>query len=167
MDISYKIGNGKFNYRVAGVLIHDNKVLLDTEEGFDFWNLPGGRVKMFESTTQALQREIFEELGTKPTIERLLWVTENLFNMSSWGNIHELCFYYLISFPKASEIYQKQTFVIQEVVEGKARMLSFKWVDIAALKTLNIKPEFLKNGIQALPSYPEHIVINELEILEY
>ena len=54
-DISYKIGSGRFQYRVGGVLIHDNKVLLGTDERIDFWALPGGRVSMFESSVQALQ----------------------------------------------------------------------------------------------------------------
>ena len=60
-DVSYKTENEMFNYRVGGVVLHDSKILLTTEDHLDFWYLPGGRVRLFESSEKALQREITEE----------------------------------------------------------------------------------------------------------
>lgn len=162
MNISYKIGDGTFNYRVAGVLIHDNKVLLATDQRTGFWYLPGGRVEMFESSAQTLQREMVEELSVTPTIQRLLWISENMFTVSQRGNVHELCFYYLMSLPDNSELYQKESFEVIELVEGKSKKLSFKWFDIATIDAIDFKPAPLKERIKALPNCPEHIVINEM-----
>jgi len=163
MNISYKIGNGTFNYRTCGVLLHDNKVLVVTEEHLDFCYFPGGRVQIFESSTLALAREISEELGVAPTIERLLWVAESMFYLSAWDrNVHELCFYYSIHLPQNSELYKKQSFVTHGVIDGQKTTLNFTWVDIGTLGKKNLKPEFLQNKLQALPEFPEHVIINEL-----
>jgi len=163
MNISCKLGNGLFNYRVAAVLLYDNKVLLESDERFDFLNLPGGRVEMFETSAQALVREIHEELGEKPTIERLLWVAESMFNQQLRGDVHEVCYYYLIRLPKDSEMYQKESFELTETVGDKTKILSFTWVALEMLGAVNLKPAWLlKNRIQMLPAYPEHIVVNEL-----
>lgn len=115
---------------------------------------------MFEPSTQALQREIIEELGEKPTIERLLWTTENMFYLSLWGSkVHELCLYYLISLPKYSEIYQQESFVMNEVDEDKVKILTFRWFDIATLEDVHIKPNFVKTSMRALPLAPEHLMV--------
>ena len=71
-DISFKTECGRFNYRIAGVVIHEGKVLLMTEDRIDFWYLPGGRAHMFESSVQALQREIQKKLGEAPAMDRFI-----------------------------------------------------------------------------------------------
>lgn len=164
MDISCKIGTGKFNYRVAFVLLHDNKVLLTTDERFDFWSLPGGRVKMFESSAQAVQRELLEELGIKPSSERLVWVTEAMFHLSIWNsNVHELCFYYVLELRKDASIYQQNSITVDDtLVDGIKNKLTFTWFDMGALAEVNLKPEWLKKRLHALPDCSEHIVVNEL-----
>ena len=42
---------GNFHYRVAGVAMHDARVLLQRTEIDDFWSLPGGHVELHESTS--------------------------------------------------------------------------------------------------------------------
>jgi len=49
-DITLKTEEGRFNYRVGGVILCDGKVLLLTEDRFDFWYLPGGRAYLFETS---------------------------------------------------------------------------------------------------------------------
>lgn len=60
--ITFERDHNKFNFRVAGIAIHNNRILLHTTEKDDFWNLPGGRVEFNESTDQTIIREIKEEL---------------------------------------------------------------------------------------------------------
>ena len=163
MNISYKIGDGTFNYRVAGVLIYERKVLLATDQRTGSWYLPGGRVEIFESSAQALEREMVEELAVTPIIDHLLWVSEGMFSINSWGNVHELCFYYLMSLPNNSELYQKESFEVVEVVDDTNKISSFKWFDIATINQVDFKPAFIKERINALPDCLEHIVINEME----
>lgn len=61
----------------VGVLIDDQgRILLakrhaDAHQG-DLWEFPGGKVESGETTTQALQRELYEELGVRVTQSRPL-----------------------------------------------------------------------------------------------
>jgi ADP-ribose pyrophosphatase YjhB (NUDIX family) len=55
-------------YRVSAkaVIVQDNKILLVKENIHDWWGLPGGGVDHGESASEALHREITEELGLSP-----------------------------------------------------------------------------------------------------
>lgn len=55
--ITFERENNKFNFRVSGIAIHNNRLLLHTTLTDDFWNLPGGRVEFNESTDQTIIRE--------------------------------------------------------------------------------------------------------------
>lgn len=46
MDISFKTGNEKFNYRVCAIIVHDEKILAMHDERSPYFYLPGGRVKL-------------------------------------------------------------------------------------------------------------------------
>ncbi len=55
----------KVEIRVAGILIHQGKILLAEHEkaGERYWVIPGGRLKFGETLKEALLREIKEETG--------------------------------------------------------------------------------------------------------
>ena len=67
-DISFKIDNNKFNYRVCAIIINDNKILTLRDEVSPYYHLPGGRVQIGETAEEALLREIREELEVNATI---------------------------------------------------------------------------------------------------
>lgn len=76
MDISYKYGNQKFNYRVCAMIISGNKILAMHDEQSPYFYLPGGRVTMGETAEQAVVREVQEELGVTPKITRPVWLNQ-------------------------------------------------------------------------------------------
>jgi 8-oxo-dGTP diphosphatase len=49
--------------KLAWIFIHEQKVLVTRSKGKDTWYLPGGKREAGESDTEALVREVFEELG--------------------------------------------------------------------------------------------------------
>ncbi len=61
-DISLKIETGKFNYRVAGLIINNDKLLVMKSPKVPYFYLPVGRVKFNETAQDAIMREIYEEL---------------------------------------------------------------------------------------------------------
>ena len=43
MDITFHTGEGRFNYRVCAIFLHQNKVLAMRDERSPYYYLPGGR----------------------------------------------------------------------------------------------------------------------------
>ena len=58
----------------AGVLFTDDqdRILMVVPTYKDYYDIPGGYVEHGETPYEAAQREVFEELGIKPPIGRLL-----------------------------------------------------------------------------------------------
>lgn len=155
--INFKIDNGVFNFRVAGLLFHENKVLVHRLIKDDFYAFPGGRVEMFETTETTIVREMNEELDINVKVNRLLWMCEDFFDHND-NKYHEICFYYLIEYKDNNILNKGDLFYI---TEGKNEF-EFKWVDIKDIKNEIIYPVFIKEKIQDLPKKIERIVeINE------
>lgn len=62
------------------------RVLLSHRGDFNVWNLPGGRLDSGESLADAAAREVREETGIVPHIERLV----GLYYASGWGRLTAL-----------------------------------------------------------------------------
>ena len=92
-----------FSYRVAGVAIHDDKVLVHRSIIDDFWSLPGGRCEFLEISKDALIREMKEEIGVNIKIIRPLYFVENFFYFEG-KDYHEISIFYLTEFPLDSEL---------------------------------------------------------------
>ncbi|MFW9922724.1 MAG: NUDIX hydrolase [Candidatus Thorarchaeota archaeon] len=152
--------NGKFNYRVAGLLIQNNKVLLQRAEIDDFWTLPGGEINFFETFEQAIEREIMEEIQVKVKVERIVWLLENFFEYHNekYHSI-EVC---LLLTPLDSEdkIGKDEFYGIEEYYlpekYGKLKLI-FKWMPIDELDNLNLKPKKLKQELKTIPKTIKHI----------
>jgi ADP-ribose pyrophosphatase YjhB (NUDIX family) len=151
--ITFEQDSKRFNHRVAGVSLRDGRVLLHRAETEDFWTLPGGRVELLEPSAEALRREMQEELGIEVEVERLLWVVENFFEYDKKA-YHELAFYFLVSFPANSPLYDKPAFQGNE--EG-VRLL-FQWFPLDTLETVRLYPSFLRAALQILPDAVTHVV---------
>ncbi len=156
--ISFPVAGGRFHHRAAGVCVDDGYVLLHRSVDDDFWGLPGGRVEFGEASSQAIVREMREELGLEARTERLLWVVENFFTRGEMRR-HALGMYYLISFPRDAAIYDKtRTHEGVEDVEDSQLRLLFRWFPIETLPEVRLFPTFLRAGLHELPLHPAHIV---------
>ncbi len=156
--ITYTEGKNRFNYRVVGILIHNNKVLLHKVETDDFWSMPGGRVELIESSENALKREMAEELSINVTIDRLIWVVENFFNYENM-DYYELSLFYLMNTPANCDLLKKKTFFGDE--EGIK--LIFKWFDISELGKIRLFPTFLRKSLKSIPETIQHIIHTDID----
>ena len=154
MDVSFDKGDTRFVYRVVGVALHGDRVLIHRAEIDDFWSLPGGRPTLMESSEDALAREMHEELGDEVCIRRLLWVVENFFEYVGRPH-HELGLYFLMSIPEESGLWEKG-----EEFDGDENglRLIFRWCPIASLDQIRIVPSFLYQALTDIPAEPRHIV---------
>ena len=155
-----------FVYRVAGVAIHDNKLLIHRSVIDDFWSLPGGRCEFLEISKDALMREMREEIGVEIKIIRSLYFVENFFNFEG-KDYHELSIFYQMDFPPDSKIvFENDTFYGKErelgfegdEFHGKELELIFKWVNLNQLDTLRLYPLFLRKSLKNLKPFPEHVI---------
>ncbi|MGX4687348.1 NUDIX hydrolase [Vagococcus sp. JNUCC 83] len=77
-DIRVVIGDSKFDVRACGILRQEGCVLT-TIESDGTKTLPGGAVKIGETSEQAVIREFKEEAGMTISVDSLLSVIENRF----------------------------------------------------------------------------------------
>lgn len=64
-----------FKVRCRALIIHDGKMfVVKHAENATFWALPGGHLESGEGIEEGLVREITEELGIVPVIDRLVYV---------------------------------------------------------------------------------------------
>ena len=148
------IASDYLNYRVAGVCVHEDHVLLHREEKDDFWVMPGGRSHQYELSRDALIREMDEEILTRVEILRLLWVVENFFEYFG-ERLHEIAFYYQMSLPENSPFRDvEEDFTGQE---GDVTLF-FHWFRIDEIAGVRLPPTFLRTALNALPDSPVHII---------
>lgn len=149
MDITFIVGNEKFNYRVCAVIISDGKILAMRDDRSPYYYLPGGRVAMGEAAEGAVIREVREELGVTAKIERPLWLNQAFFTEDVDGlNYHELCIYYLMDISD-TDLHSKGKIFTSK--EGN-RTHTFEWLEFERLKDEYFYPLFLKKEIFNLPS---------------
>ena len=70
-SIKIKTNDYNFKFRVSGLVIRNNKVLLVDMDDSGFLCLPGGYVELGETTEEAVKRELIEEIGKDVTIKNL------------------------------------------------------------------------------------------------
>ncbi|MEO6890045.1 MAG: NUDIX hydrolase [Ktedonobacteraceae bacterium] len=155
--IAFDRGPARFNYRIVGIALHNNQVLLHKAVHERFWALPGGRAEMLESATETLRREMREELGLAVQVERLVWIVED-FYWDAARKTHELALYFLMSLPPDCALYTSPgPFKGQE----EHNPLIFQWFPCADLEQITLYPTFLQRALKSLPAGIEHIVIDE------
>lgn len=135
-DVVIKTDKQKFNFRVAVIPYNNNnQVLLQRVENEEYLSLIGGRVKLGETTANALLREVQEELGILINQKNLdlVYVCENFFKIND-KDIHELLFIYK---------YALNSNISYKVIDKEN--VKAEWFKIEDLKNLNIKPAIVKN----------------------
>ena len=149
MDLSFRVDNQKFNYRVCAVILSEGKILTVYHSApSPYYSLPGGRVTMDETAEQAVVREVQEELGVTPKISRHLWLDQAFFTNDADGlRYHELCIYFLMDLSDTDLMKKGNSFTR---AEGNLTH-TFEWLEFDRLKDESFYPAFLKKEIFNLP----------------
>lgn len=155
-DILFKTETFVFSYRVGGLLIKDDKILLQKPKGDDF-SIIGGHVSCFETTAETLKREFEEEIHAKIEIDRLLAVGEIFF---PWGQkpCHQICMYYKVHLLNDHEIPLDGSFCGYDDLDNERIELDYCWVPL----------ERLRNGLKVYPlELIPHILNDKNEIVHF
>ena len=74
---------------VAGIIINQNKILIgkrkDKDIGGGKWEFPGGKIEVGETNSEALERELYEELGISVKIGKELMNYEHVFKTTVYN----------------------------------------------------------------------------------
>lgn len=156
--ISFKEENKKFNYRVGAIIISSDKkkVLLHTIKGFDFYLLPGGRVEWMEFSTDAIKRELKEEINLENIHPRPRLFMENFFTFKD-VEFQEVSNGFVVELDSKHAALEKHSDFTG--VEGEKYI--FKWVDIDKIDDYTIKPSIWKNIIKNYNGDFEYITLEE------
>ena len=156
VDINFKSDDYTFSIRTVGVTVRDGKVLLQREKYGNEYALPGGTVKLGETSVETLIREYKEETGDDIILNRLIWTEENFWEYGGKKQ-HSIAFYYLIDFSDDAKTLKLNEFISQKdncnVILG--------WVPIEELKNIIVYPTFLKDEMHNLDSEIKHFVSKE------
>jgi 8-oxo-dGTP pyrophosphatase MutT (NUDIX family) len=153
--VCFDVGETRFNYRVAGIALRDQHVLLNRFEGQDYWFLPGGRVELGETSIEGLRREMQEELQEVVQVGPLLWIVESFFGGVEERTYHELRLYYRMDFAPESPVYRAKAPL--PALEGHAHV-TFQWFALTELDEIRLYPPFLIQGLRNVPEQPVHVL---------
>ena len=136
IDVKFKEGKYDFHYRVVGIIIKDDKYLVQNIEGKDYFVLPGGHVRVGENSDNALIREIKEDF-------KLVCYHENIYKKNNRIE-HWIEQYYLIDVKGKLE--KDNWSYIEHDIDG-VKKLNYRFVNKEELEKIDLKPLSIKELI--------------------
>ncbi len=157
--LSFPMGGSRFNYRVAGIALRQEHVLVCRDRDDDYVMLPGGRVEFGETSLEALEREIAEELQCPADIGQLQFTAENLFERGG-EEFHEIAVYYGVTLP-ADFPFEGAGQCL--VTHHDGQKLTFYWVpvEVAHLKAMRLYPDWIHAHLASPPQSHRHMLVDE------
>lgn len=143
MDLKLNLEEGVLNIRVGIILYKDNEVVLEISKIGDNSAVPGGRVRFNETSFEAIQRELIEEMNLILDTEKLEKVDtyENFFEYGS--KFHEIFFLYKYCLSDDEYNY------IKNIGNNKDNVNTyFEIVDNSRLEELDLLPTLLYDVIR-------------------
>lgn len=150
MDLSINLENYKLNIRAAGIIIHDNKILVHKNMNEGHYALIGGRVELGEDSETTLKRELMEEIGKPVEIIGNIGTIENFFEIKGL-KYHEILFIHQAEFKNEED---KKITETMENIEGKD-YLKYEWLDIDKLEEYRLLPVVVKEILKE-KKFPVH-----------
>lgn len=154
MDLTVELDGKILNVRAAGVIIHNNKVLVHRNINSDHYALIGGRVMIGENSQDTVKREVYEELGKEVEIKEHIATVENFFPMKG-KRFHEILFIHMLEFVNEQDKLIEYTL---DNIEGKD-YLKYIWLDLDKIEKYNLVPKVTKEILKEakFPTYKINI----------
>ncbi len=150
-NINLSLSDGIFTVRAVPLILSQNHLLVAKSSNYDCFYTVGGGVHAYETSADAVVREVLEETGCRMDIERLLFVQERFFCHDNVRH-HEIAFFYLM---KNTDIFIENGDATDCVGEH------LEWIPIHELPGVNLVPAFLKTALQNIPEEVVHIISEE------
>lgn len=131
-----------YHIRVSarGIVIHNNKILLNKFGNGEYYNIPGGGVEPGETVKQAVVREIFEESGLNVTVGDLIYILEYEPNKCNfiYGEVPHISLVFRCFLNGTDETTKPS---VPDINPNNKEITSEpKWIEISNLKDINYLP---------------------------
>lgn len=131
-DILFKTNDFVFSLRVGGILVSNNKILLQKPQNDDY-AIIGGHISSLETANETLKREYKEELHVDIEVDDLLAVGELFFPCGS-RPCHQVCFYYKVHLCDEEGIPLDEVFHGYDIFDNKRVDLDYYWISLNELR---------------------------------
>ena len=155
VDIDIKNAEGKFKFRVCGIIKNENNILLYYDKDRNSYHFPGGHVELGETSEHAVLREIKEEVLVDAKIDKLLCVNENIYPMPDGRVAHEIGYYYILT---PTTDLSTSNFTLTENDKGSIVHHDFVWVNLNTASNYNIKPTCVLNVLLQNTNNPQVVI---------
>lgn len=154
-DVSVMFDDIKFNYRVGLIIEKNDQIIIESSRVVDFSLIPGGRVKTLESTSQAIKREIKEEMGVDIEESEIVGkgLIQSFFKLDN-KRYHELFFIYKLTLSNDDTRFDN----VSDNLDSETNY--YQWINKNTLEENNVLPNALKDIIDS--NEFKTIIINEL-----
>lgn len=157
MDITIDVEDYKLNVRAAGVIIHNNKILVHKNVNSDHYAIVGGRVGIGECSVDTIKREIKEELGKDIEVTGYISTIENFFEMKG-SKYHEIMFVHKVEFVDDKDKKIESTL---ENIEGKD-YLRYEWLELDKIEKYPLYPKAIQKILKE-KKFPVHKINNDMK----
>jgi 8-oxo-dGTP pyrophosphatase MutT (NUDIX family) len=130
-DVRIQTADARFKFRTSAVVVRDGRVLTTSHIGAGYCYLPGGKVRIGETSAAGMRRELIEELGHDLPVGPLLLVAENIYDHEDMLR-HEVTHYYLVEPP--AELANA------DLTIGGEPGHELRWVSLAGLAAAGFRP---------------------------
>lgn len=160
-DLYFKNGDNVFSYRVGGILIHNNKILLQKLKNDEGYAIIGGHVSFLENSIETLKREFKEELHIDIEVNYLVAIGE-VFIPLGRGRGHQINLYYNVTLKDSNQIALEGALKGYDELNGQIIDLEFVWIPLEKLKKeIKIYPLNLISIILENKQNPTHFIYTE------
>ena len=147
-DFRTKLNQTVFGVRATALIVENGRLLV-IEDKDGFYTI-GGALQVNEATEEAVVREVKEELGVASRAGQLAFIVENRFEQTG-VHYHNIEFHYLV------DLLEDAPLTMQE----DAKPLPCRWLALDDLRTVNLKPAFLKTALPDWDGQLRHIHLKE------
>ncbi|HEL1780021.1 NUDIX hydrolase [Streptococcus suis] len=146
MDFRTRRNNQIFGVRATGLVVQDEKLyLVKSPEGI-YYTL-GGAIQLGETTEEAVQREMKEEIGIDVEVGPLAFIVENQFTLQE-KSYHQIEFLYLVTPLSEPVTYLEEGNSIRQC----------EWIAFVDLEKLDLNPAFLKTELAKWDGQLKHFM---------
>lgn len=153
IDFQVDTVHGELSYRVASLIINNNKLLVAKHVNHPCYYTVGGRVKLNETSVEAVVREALEETGFTFEVDKLAFVQERFFEDCGKRH-HEIVFSYLMKYTDGINI-------LDGTYTDQGEKETLHWLPIDELENIDIVPHFIKTNLTKINENIIHIISKE------